>query len=927
MSSAGSIKFPARFCAGLLLVCITGCPCAIAQSASPTATQAPPASAPYLNPALPLPERVNDLVSRMTLAEKVSQMQNHAAAIPRLGVAEYDWWSEALHGVARSGYATVFPQAVGMAATFDAPLIHEEGQVIGLEGRGRYNSAVREDNHSIFFGMDFWAPNVNIFRDPRWGRGQETYGEDPYLTGQLAIQFVQGVQGNDPRHFLGIATPKHFDVHSGPEPLRHKFNVNVSPHDLNDTYLPAFRAAIVDGHADSIMCAYNAVDGVPACANHMLLKRILRGDWRFDGYVVSDCGAIGDIANGHKYARSVEQASVDAVRAGTDLSCGKEYATLVQAVHDGLIQESEIDTAVKRLMMARFQLDVLAPPNKQPFQSLDRSVVFSPEHEQLNLRAAEEAMVLLKNNGVLPLKSSVKTVAVIGPNSASIDALEGNYNGTPIDPVTPLAAMWKYAAAHHLHVLDAQGAPYVDELSLPVPPSAFHPGATGNAEGLSVSYFNGADFADAATTGKAANIDTDWDAASPVAQSKISSKTFSVRWTGFISVPAAGEYQFQVALPGCYPCGDTENYKVWIDGKQVAQGSKASSNDRKSSLFMVHFADTHRHAFRMDYSHQAPLFGGGVSFNWKPPVDVLRRQAVELAKRADVVVAVVGISPRLEGEEMPIHIPGFVGGDRTSIDLPQVQQEMLQAVAATGKPLVVVLMNGSALAVNWAAQHANAILEAWYPGATGGEAIVDTLFGKSNPAGRLPVTFYASTKELPPFEDYSMKDRTYRYFTGKTLYGFGYGLSYSHFAYSGLTLSTGSLQAGQPLVVTADVKNTSRQAGDEVAQVYVEYPSGSDGAPLRALAGFTRVHIAAGATRNVSFTLDARRLSHVRADGARVVSAGNYIVFVGGGQPPAGDAVAGVNPKTKVQGANAENQQATGVSAPLTITGEQTLPR
>ena len=330
------------------------------------------AVAPYLNPAVPIQQRVNNLVSKMTLEEKVSQMQNHAAAIPRLGIAEYDWWSEALHGVARSGYATVFPQAIGMAATWDAPLIHEEGHVIGLEARGRYNSAIREDNHSIFYGMDFWSPNVNIFRDPRWGRGQETYGEDPFLTGQLGTQFVRGLQGDNPNYYLAIATPKHFDVHSGPESERHRFNVNVSPHDLEDTYLPAFRATIVDGHADSIMCAYNAVDGAPACANKMLLQKTLRGDWKFGGYVVSDCGAVGDIADGHKFAPTVEQASVDAVRAGTDLSCGDEYSTLTKAVHDGLIQESEIDAAVKRLMTARIRLGILAPAKDQPLQSLDR---------------------------------------------------------------------------------------------------------------------------------------------------------------------------------------------------------------------------------------------------------------------------------------------------------------------------------------------------------------------------------------------------------------------------------------------------------------------------------------------------------------------------------------------------------------------------
>jgi len=868
--------------------------------------QAAPSNSPYRNPSLPVQQRVDDLVSRMTLAEKVSQMQNHAAAIPRLGVSEYDWWSESLHGVARSGYATVFPQAIGMAATWDAPLIREEGNVIATEARGKFNSAQKQDNHSIFFGLDFWSPNVNIFRDPRWGRGQETYGEDPFLTGRLAIQFVQGLQGNDPAHPVVIATPKHFDVHSGPESERHRFNVNVSPHDLQDTYLPAFRAAIVDAHAGSIMCAYNAIDGAPACASKMLLEKTLRGDWRFHGYVVSDCGAIGDIAKGHKYAPSVEKASVDAVRAGTDLSCGEEYATLVQAVHNGLIQESEIDTAVKRLMTARFQLGLFDPPQDQPFRSLDQSIVYSPLHAKLNLRAAEESMVLLKNDGILPLRPDVKTIAIIGPNASSIDSLEGNYNGTSINPETPLSAFKALAAQKRFHILDVQGSPYVQGHFLPVPPDVFHPTATNSAEGLSVQYFPNPDFSGRAVSATSLNIDTDWNAAAPMPKS-ISAKAFSARWTGVFTAPAPGDYQFQVALQGCYPCGETATYTVWLDGKNVSQGKAERKSRRESVPFTVHFSDSKPHSIRLDYAHQTGLFGAGLSLNWKPPVDVLRGQAVELAKQADVVVAVVGISPDLEGEEMSIDIPGFSGGDRTSIDLPQVQQKLLQSLASTGKPLVVVLMNGSALAVNWSAQHANAILEAWYPGARGGEAIANTLLGKNNPAGRLPVTFYASTAQLPSFENYSMSNRTYRYFKGKPLYGFGYGLSYSHFKFNNINLSSGSAQAGQPINVTADVTNTSKVAGDEVVELYLAYPQardGSDGAPINALAGFTRIHLEPGATHSVSFALGARNFSHVRPDGQRIISPGTYRVFVGGSQPSEG----------------------TGVSAPVTITGQQTLP-
>ncbi len=868
--------------------------------AQPAAGKAP---APYLNSAIPIQQRVDDLVSQMTLAEKVSQMQNHAAAIPRLGIAEYDWWSEALHGVARSGYATVFPQAIGMAATWDAPLIHEEGHVIGIEGRGRYNSAVREDNHAIFYGMDFWSPNVNIFRDPRWGRGQETYGEDPFLTGQLGVQFVTGLQGDNPNYYLSISTPKHFDVHSGPEPLRHNFNVDVSPHDLEDTYLPAFRATIVDGHADSIMCAYNAVDGVPACANKMLLQQTLRGDWNFHGYVVSDCGAIGNIANGHKYAPTVEQASVDALRAGTDLSCGNEYATLVKAVHDGLIKESEIDTAVKRLMTARIRMGIFAPPSGQPLQSLNRSVVYSPDHAKLDLRAADESMVLLKNDGALPLAANIKTVAVIGPNAASLAALEGNYNGTPIHPETPLAAFKTLVAQKRFRVLDVQGAPYVEQMFLPVPPDAFH--TAKGVEGLTETAFPNANFSGPGITSSSGNIDSNWDGASPYPNS-IPRKAFSVRWSGTFTPPAAGDIAFQVKLADCYPCNNVETYSVWLDGKQVSSATPHDKNGHgHPAEFHVHFVDAKPHAFRLDYSHQFPLFGAGISFNWQPPVDVLRQQAVAAAKQADAVIAFVGISPRLEGEEMPIHIPGFSGGDRTSIDLPAVQQQMLQAVAATGKPLIVVLMNGSALAVNWSAQHANAILEAWYPGARGGQAILDTLLGKNNPAGRLPVTFYRSTNELPAFTDYSMANRTYRYFHGSPLYGFGFGLSYSQFKFDKLQVSTEKLKAGDPLIVNVDVTNTSKVDGDEVAELYLTYPK-TRTSPIHALAGFSRAHVAAGATVPVQIKVDARQWSQVLESGDRVILPGSYTLFVGGSQP----------------GTNAN-----GVSTTVSVAGKKVLPR
>ena len=869
------------------------------RAAGPPAKQA---EAAYKNPSLPIAQRVDDLVSRMTLQEKVLQMQHTAPAIPRLGIPSYDWWNEALHGVARSGYATVFPQAIGMAATWDTELVHHEGRVIATEARAKYNQAQREGNHSIYYGLTFWSPNINIVRDPRWGRGQETYGEDPFLTSALGVAFVTGLQGNNPKYLEVVATPKHYDAYSGPEPMRHGFSAQVSPQDLEATYLPAFRATLVDGHADSTMCAYNAVNGVPSCASPFLLQKTLREEWGFHGYVTSDCGAVADIATGHHYTPDIEHASALAVKAGTDTTCGNEYVTLVKAVQQGLISEKEIDRAVKRLFTARMRLGMFDPPGDVPFNKIPMSQVNSPAHRQLALRAARESMVLLKNNGILPLKPSVKTIAVIGPNAESLPAIQGNYHGVPSHPVLPIDGIEKQFAGK-AKVLYAQGSPYVTELPVPVPQTAFHPTTNSPVSGLKAEYFSNADFSGKpALVRTDAQIQFDWNAAAPAAG--IPMKAFSVRWTGTLTPPGPGDYTFGIDEPHCYPCENHESFRVYLDSKLVL--SNTSFNRRPHpGTFQAHFNDTKPHTFRLDYSHRSPLFGAGVTLNWKAPVEVLRRQAVQLAGQADVVVAFVGLSPHLEGEEMPLHIPGFDGGDRTTLGLPQVQDELLQALAATGKPLVVVLLNGSSLAVNWAQEHAAAILDAWYPGEDGGTAIAETLAGSNNPAGRLPETFYKSVSQLPPFTDYSMKDRTYRYFHGERLYGFGYGLSYSNFGYSNLHLSSAQIRAGQPLTVEADVKNTSRVAGDEVAELYIEYAP-KPGSPLRALKGFKRIHLTAGQTRRVSFTLDPRELSMATEKGDRMVLPGSYTVFVGGSQP--------------VKGAH-------GVSGRFQINGQQELSK
>jgi beta-glucosidase len=838
----------------------------------------------YLDPTLSIAQRVDDLVGRMTLGEKVSQMQNQAPAIPRLRVAEYDWWSEGLHGIARSGPATVFPQAIGLAATWDTELVQRIADTISTETRAKYNEAQRENNHSIYYGLTLWSPNINIVRDPRWGRGQETYGEDPFLTGQIGSAFVRGLQGSDPRYLKVVSTAKHFAVHSGPESDRHAFDAVISAHDLEDTYLPAFRTLVVDAQADSVMCAYNSIYGSPACANTMLLQQKLRQDWHFGGYVVSDCGAVTDVAVGHKFSPDLVHAAAASVKAGTDLSCGNEYASLVDAVHQGLISETEIDGAVKRLFTARFRLGMFDPASQVPYNSIPFSENNSAAHAALALDAARASIVLLKNDhGSLPLSQSLKTIAVIGPNAAALPALEGNYNAIASRPVTPLAAL-EQRLPGRIHY--AQGSPYVEGIPVPVPEAVFSSTSNRVSEhGLKAEYFNGTGFKGTPVMSRIDHhIDFDWNAASPA--EGISDKSFSVRWIGMITAPASGIINFGFTLSECYPCDDTETVKVWLDGKLISDFNHAATPGRSSSTtpFALTFNDIKPHPIRIEYTHDAPRFGAGITFNWNPPVAVLREQAVAAAAKSDVIVAFLGLSPEIEGEEMPVHVQGFEGGDRTTIELPAVQQELVAALSGTSKPLVLVLMNGSALALQTAGQKASAILEAWYPGQAGGVAIAETLFGENNPSGRLPVTFYASTDQLPPFNDYAMRDRTYRYFTGTPLYSFGHGLSYTRFHYMAGRLSTATLEAGKTLEASAQIKNTGERDGDETVEFYL-VPRGISGAPLRKLVGFEKVHLLKGEIRTVQATIAPRQLSIVDADGTRSVHPGEYELFVGGGQP------------------------------------------
>ncbi len=849
----------------------------------------------YLNPALSPEERAHDLVSRMTLAEKAEQSINTAPAIGRLGVPAYDYWNEGLHGVARSGYSTLFPQAIGMAATWDSKLLGQVGEVVSTEARAKYNEAVRNNIHSIYFGLTIWSPNINIFRDPRWGRGQETYGEDPFLTGSLGLEFVRGLQGPDPMHPRVIATPKHFAVHSGPERTRHSADVEPSAHDLWDTYLPQFRRAIVEGDADSIMCSYNSVDGVPACASDLLLKNILRGDWKFKGFVTSDCGAIADFyqQSAHHFVPDKEHAAAAGILAGTDTNCGSTYSALPMAIKTGLLTEADLDRSLERLFVARIRLGLFDPPTHVPYAQIPIRENRSAEHLALSLKTSEESMVLLKNDGILPIvRGRYKRVAVIGPNAASLSALEGNYNAIPKDPRMPIDSI--RAALKGSKVTYAQGAPYVDGVSLPVPSTMFRQNFSGTEPGLKGEYFAGT--ADESVsvfdqnpvlTRHDAQIGFDWNSATPVPALK--QNNFAVRWTGYIVPPTQGDLIFNMRLAHCFPCSDLETIVVKIDGKEVDRFATSGSDYRGSRTpgFTVHFADTLPHPIEVTYRHRAPLFGGGITMEWTPPPGVLQAKAVAEADQSDLVIAMLGLSPELEGEEMKLKVPGFDGGDRTDIQLPASQMKLLEDLAATGKPIVVVLLNGSALAVNWAQQHANAILEAWYPGEFGGEAIARTLTGINNPAGRLPITFYKSLSDLPPFNDYSMQNRTYRYFKGSPHYSFGFGLSYTKFEYSGLRLSTAHLQAGAPLTAELEVKNVGVRSGDEVAQMYLLPPaSGNSGlSPNVQLEGFQRISLRPGERRKLTFKLSPRDLSEVDAQGVRSVQPGNYTLAVGGGQP------------------------------------------
>ncbi|HPH46435.1 MAG TPA: glycoside hydrolase family 3 C-terminal domain-containing protein [Chryseolinea sp.] len=832
---------------------------------------------PFLNTELSIDERVNDLVGRMTLEEKISQMVNDAPAIERLGVPKYNWWSEGLHGVARAGLATVFPQAIGMGATWDQDLLHEVSTAIADEARAKHSNFIKKDKRFIYQGLTLWSPNINIFRDPRWGRGQETYGEDPYLTGKLAVQFIKGLQGDDTTYYKTIATAKHFAVHSGPEEGRHSFNSITEENDLRETYLPQFEMAIKEGKPYSVMCAYNRYNGEACCGSKRLLQDVLRNEWGFNGYIVSDCDAIVDIYKFHQVVPTPEEAAALAVKSGTDLECGNVYLNLKAAVDQKLITEEEISVAVKRLFVARFKLGMFDPPEKVKYAQIPYSVVDSKEHKALALDAARKSIVLLKNkNNILPLKKDIGTVAVIGPNADQWLMLLGNYNGVPSDPITPLRGIQEKLGTNS-KVLFAQGCELAEGMPMfyTIPSgNLFH---DGDQPGLKATYYNNKELSgEPLFSSVDKNLDANWYDKAP--REDMDDDNFSARWSGEIKPDRSGFYQIGII--------STCNTKLFLNDSLVAKTTYHFRDEygdprlRKSNVLKLEAGKRYKIVVEAIES----FADAQVQLVWATPKPDLKKQALEIAKQADVVVMCMGITPRMEGEEMDVKIDGFIGGDRTRLDLPELQQQLIKEIQALGKPVILVLLNGSALAINWESKNVDAIIEAWYPGQAAGQAIADVLFGDYNPGGRLPITFYKSVSDLPSFDAYKISSQTYRYFKGEPLYPFGFGLSYTSFIYENLKVNS-EYSIGDSVHVSVTIKNTGKVAGDEVAQLYLSNTDKSHSRAIHSLKGFKRLYLKAGESKTIAFVLPPNDFSVLNDNSELQILAGQFEIFVGGGQP------------------------------------------
>ena len=828
----------------------------------------------FENPNLKFEERVDNLVGLLTLEEKVSQMLNASPAIKRLNIPAYDWWNETLHGVARTPFkTTVYPQAIAMAATFDKNSLFKMADYSALEGRAIYNKAVELGRtNERYLGLTYWTPNINIFRDPRWGRGQETYGEDPYLTATLGDFFVRGLQGDDPKYLKAAACAKHYAVHSGPEPLRHTFDVDVTPYELWDTYLPAFQKLVTESKVVGVMCAYNAFRTQPCCASDILMTDILRKQWKFEGYVTSDCWAIDDFYKNHKTHPDAESASADAVYHGTDIDCGTDaYKALVAAVKNGKISEDQIDISVKRLFMIRFKLGMFDPVEMVKYAQTPASVLESDDHKAHALKMARQSMVLLKNEkNVLPLNKKLKKIVVLGPNADNGIAILGNYNGTPSKLTTVLQGI-KDKVGADTEVIYEQAVNFTND-TLMVYADIKNQYSFEGKQGFKAEYYSNKEL-----SGKPEFVRTEteinnfWQEGSVVANN-IKANDFSARYTTNFKASEDGAITFELTAD--------DGYRFIVNGKEVLNAWKR--NRWGGQTFVLKTKKEATYNLVVEYwqgegKANVALQAGNFL---KTDFNAL----INRTKNADAYVFVGGISPQLEGEEMEVKFPGFKGGDRNSILLPNVQTELMKSLKTTGKPVVFVMMTGSAIAFPWEAENIPAIVNSWYGGQSAGTAVADILFGDYNPAGRLPVTFYKSDSDLPTFVDYKMDNRTYRYFKGNPLYGFGYGLSYTTFKYDKLELAS-KIEKGKNTSVSVRVTNTGKMDGEEVVQLYVINQDLSIKAPLKTLKGFDRITLKAAESKMVTFTLSPDDLSYATAEGNYKQYNGKVKIAIGGHQP------------------------------------------
>jgi len=831
-------------------------------------------SFPMWNYNLPFEQRVNDVVSRLTLEEKVQQMLNATPAIPRLGILAYDWWNETLHGVARTPYpATSYPQAIAMAATWDSNSLYRMADYSAMEGRAIQNLAIKEGKtKDRYLGLTYWTPNINIFRDPRWGRGQETYGEDPFLTAMMGRAFVRGLQGEDPKYLKAAACAKHYAVHSGPEPSRHSDNFNPSAYDLWDTYLPAFKELITKANVAGVMCAYNAVNTQPCCANDFLMNDILRRQWKFTGYVTSDCWAIDDFFKYHKTHKDAVTAAVDAVMHGTDIECGVSvYLTLLNAVKDGLIPEAQIDASLRRLFTIRYRLGMFDPPSMVKYTNAPETTLEAPEHKALALKMAQQSIVLLKNaNNTLPLRKTIKKIAIVGPNADNRVAVLGNYNGMPSEIVTVLDGI-KAKLGNSVQIQYEKGSTFTND-TLVVYTDVSKQFTWEGKQGFKAEYFNNMELKGEPVAVRTENsIDHFWQEGETVTGNLVATN-FSARYATNYTATTDGSITFETEGDDAYKLliNDKEAINVWTRNRMGARTYKLKTQkDSVYKMVLEYWQGAGKGEIRLRTGNFEPTDFAAL---------------VNSIKDADAIVYVGGISPQLEGEEMPVNAPGFNGGDRTTIALPAVQTQMMKALQTTGKPVVFVMMTGSAIAIPWEDENLPAIVNAWYGGQSAGTAVADVLFGDYNPAGRLPVTFYKSDSDLPGFSDYDMKGRTYRYFRGDALFPFGYGLSYTTFNYSNFRLPL-TVTKGKNTTLTVQVTNTGKMKGEEVVQLYVSSQNKNIQAPIRALKGFQRIELKAGETKTVKFTLTSTDLSLVNKEGKLYQPEGKIMISVGGGQP------------------------------------------